>query len=210
MVFRNEQDALVDLAEMILDAAANLYKATKYVYSLSKSDFYHCDVKDAFKIILNNIFDSGALRALNLSMDDSQCAEMNCPEYSRVFSLLVYSFAVRLPVLRGVEVRGDKLSEQQLKAVYDYIMSKGVVNHDDAVPESYEEIRICVKKGNPVPPYQAEWYRAYLLGNVPALADLTNRNLFLFGTVEVLFVMFYLRLEQELRTHITTLCAKAE
>lgn len=206
MVFRDEREAVTELAELVLDAAANLHKATKYIYSLSKNDFYNCNVKDAFKVVLNNIFDAGALRSLGLTMEDSECAEMNGAEYRGVFSLIVYSFAVRLPLLRGVEVQGNRLTEQQIRAVYDAILAKGVVNHGDAVPESYEEIRVDVKKGRPVSPYSADWYKVYVHTNVPALADITNRGLFLFGMVDVLFPMFYMRLEQELGNEIRRLC----
>lgn len=207
MVFRDEREAVTELAELVLDAAANLHKATKYIYSLSKNNFYNCNVKDAFKIVLNNIFDASALRTLGLSMNDSECEEMSSAEYRGVFSLMVYSFAVRLPLLRNLEVQGKSMTEQQLRAVYDVIISKGVVNHGDVVPESFEGIRQDVKKGREAPAYNADWYKVYLHAKVPALADITNRNLFLFGMVDVLFPMFYLRLEQELGQELLRLCA---
>lgn len=206
MLFRSEQAAVQELAELILDAAANLYRCTKYIYSLSLEDYYNCDIKDVFKIILNNIFEADHLHALHLTLDDAHCGPMNGKEYSKVFSLIVYSFAVRIPLLKGVDVKGDRLTDQQLRAIYEYVLSKGVVNHDDAIGESYEEIRLCMRKGRPVPPYGADWYKAYLYRNIPQLAEVNNRNLFLFGTADVLFVLFYLRLQEELGRLLHSLC----
>lgn len=207
MRFRDEQAAISELAEVILDASANLYKTTKYIYSLSKKDFYSINIKDVFKIFLNNILNAEMLRTLNLSMSGEQCAEMNGPEYTKVFSLLVYSIAVRLPTLKDVEVRGDHLSDGQIRALYDMLMSKGVVNHEHMVIETFDEIRQALRKKRPIPPYSADWYKAYVCRFVPELGEINNRNLFLLGTADMLFVMFYLCLEKELEQRIMTLCA---
>lgn len=206
MQFAKEQAALEEIAEMILDAATNLYKSTKYIYSLSKENFYSCNIKDVFRVILNNILRADALQALYLTTNNSACAEMNTKEYGKIYSLLVYSFAIRLPALRRVEIRGDRLTDGQIQEIYDFIVSKGVVNYDDIVVGSFAENKARVRKNQPVAPYNSDWYKAFIYTHIPELAEINNRNLFLFGTIDVLFVMFHMRLEEELHKLLGKLC----
>lgn len=209
MQFSNEQAATEEIAELVLDAAANLYKSTKYIYSISKDDFYNCNIKDAFRIILNNMLHSDALQALHLSTDKTSCAEMSGKEYGKIYSLLVFSFAIRLPALRRIDVHGDSMTDSQIQSVYDFIMSKGVVNYDDIVVGSFAENKTRVRKNQPVPPYNSDWYKAFVYTHIPALSEISNRNLFLFGAIDVLFVMFYMRLEEELHLLLSRMCTEA-
>lgn len=208
MQLQDEQAAVKAVTEFLFDAAAALYKGTRYIYSLSQDDFYNVDVKDAFKILLNNIQEAEKLHVLGLSLDDERCAAMNVKEYKLVFSLIVYSFAVRLPTLRQIKIGGERPTEGQIQAIYDAVMNKGVINHDEVVEESFDEISALVRKNRPVPPYSGDWYKAFVCKHIPALAALTNRNMFLFGVADVLFVMFYLRVEQELIALLESMCVQ--
>lgn len=76
---------------------------------------------------------------------------MNTPEYERVLSLMVYSFAVRLPVLKNVKTSGGYLNDKQIKTIYDMVISKGAGNYDNVIADDFEEIRRMVKSGKPGP-----------------------------------------------------------
>ncbi len=209
MQFLSERTAIEEVAALILDAAANLYKSTKYIYALSRADFYSCSVKDVFKVILNNLRQVDTLQALGLHIDAESCPEMATAEYEKVFSLLVYSFAVRLPTLQRVQIQGERLSDAQIQAIYDYIMQKGIANHGELVAESFADMKVRIRKKQQVVPYNADWYKAFLYTYVPSLAEINNRNVFLFGTVDILFMMYYMRLEEELQAMLTRYSAKA-
>lgn len=206
MVFHDENEAVARLADLLLNAGANLFKASKYIYALSEDAFYRIDVKDVFKVVLNNICGADNLAAFDLAMDGSACAELNTPEYDDVFPLIVYSFAVRLPVL-CVSASGRPMDDAQMRSVYYTIIEKGVTNIDDAVAESFTDTRNAMKKGKAAAPYGGEWFKAHLYSKMPSLADVTNRNLFFFGVMDVLFVLFYLCLEKEFAKTIDQLCA---
>lgn len=205
MQFEDEKRSVARLADMIVSAAAALFRATKYIYSLCDKDFYHCDIKDVFKIVLNNMERVDTLAALGLVCDGPACGAMNSPEYEKVFSLMAYSFAVRLPLLKNAETAGEPLTDQQIKAVYDAVMERDIVNFDNAVSQSFEEMKAVARRGRDIPPYETEWYRVYLYRNIPALAQVSNRNLFLLGVADLLLAMFYMRLEEELTRELDRL-----
>ena len=54
-----------------------------------------------------------------------------------------------------------------------------------------------------MPPYSAEWYKSYVMTNVPALAEINNRNMFILGAVDMLFAMFYSCMEEELKNKLS-------
>ena len=122
MTFTNESESLKQLTDMILKAGANLFKATKYLYALTAESYYNCNIKDFLKVILNNIFNADIMSAFHISIDDNACAPMNTREYFDVFRLIIYSFAVRLPALCRVSVRGDYMTARQIAAVYEPVM----------------------------------------------------------------------------------------
>ena len=94
---------------------------------------------------------------------------------------------------------------EQLKAIYEMVISKGAENHLDSIPESYDEIRKLVKSSKPVPPYSADWYKSYIYANVPLLTAINNKNIYLLGAVDILFTMFYACYEAELEQIIINL-----
>lgn len=209
MEFKSERAALTAVSETIVKCGVSLYNAIKYIYSLGAEDFYNCSVKDALKVVLNNITDTECLEALGLRINNNKCLEMNSPEYNRVLSLIVFSFAVRVPALKLVKNGDDTLTEEQIHSIYEQCMQKGAANFNEIIKESYLETKYLVKKGKNVPPFSADWYKTYIYTNVPALSAITNKNMFLLGFVDVLFAMFYSCMEEEIHNLILTHCNTA-
>lgn len=205
MEFVSERTAFTMLSETVVKAGVSLFNAVKYIYMIADKDFYNINVKDIFKISLKNITDTTCLYNTGIKLDKERCREMNSPEYERVLSLMVYSFAVRLPELRNVKVNNQSLNEKQIKSVFDMVVAKGAGNYENIIVDDFEEIRRMVKTGKPVPAYDAEWFKSYIYSYVPALTAITNKNMFLLGSCDVLFTLFYNGLEEELKRLLASL-----
>ena len=136
MEFKSDRIALTTIAEAIVKSGVNLFNTVQHVYARADDDFYNCDIKDLLKVVLNNVTDIKALDNMGLRINNFKCAEMNSPEYDRVLSLIVYSFAVRIPTLKRIKARGKVLSDSQLKKIYEIGVSKGAANYEDAIPIS--------------------------------------------------------------------------
>ena len=202
MVFINEDNAVNGIADSIIKGGVCLYNAIKYIYSLTEEDFYNVNIKDAFKVVLNNISDTDCLQALGLHIDDRFCKEMQSPEYNRVLSLIVFSLAVRVPTLKNVRNGEDSMTDDQLYRIYTSVIEKGASNYNDIIVDSYLEIKYLVRKNKKLPPYTADWFKAYIFTGVPSLSAITNKNMFLLGFVDVLFAMFYSCFEEELHNKV--------
>lgn len=205
MEFQSERTAITIISDVIVRSGVTLYNAIKYIYSIAEDDFYTCNIKDVLKVVLNNLTDINCLKALGLRINNEKCKEMSSPEYNNVLSLIVYSFAVRIPLLKYITINNQTLTDEQLKNIYATVLSKGARNYKDSVSEDYEEIRKLVKAKKPVPPYSADWYKTFVFTNIPELAQIKNKNMFLLGVVDILFTMFYACLEEELQNTINRL-----
>ena len=203
MRFINEKTAINGLADTVIKSGVSLYNAVKYIYAMTDEDFYNVSIKDCLKVVLNNITDSECLKALGLRISEKTCSEMSGPEYNRILSLMVFSFAVRIPTLKNIMIGGDSMTDDQIYQLYSAIVAKGAANYNEIIKESYLETKYLVKKNKPVPPYNAEWYKAYIMANVPKLAEINNRNMFLMGSVDMLFAMFYSCMEEELKNRLS-------
>ncbi len=208
MEFISERTAFTMLSDTVVKAGVSLFNAVKYIYMIADKDFYNINVKDIFKIALKNITDTSSLYNTGIKLDKERCKEMNSPEYERSLSLMVYSFAVRLPELRNVKTKGGSLNDKQIKAVYDMVIAKGAGNYENVIADDFEEVRRMVRSGKPVPAYDAEWFKGYIYGYVPALSTVTNKNLFLLGSCDILFTLFYSALEEELERLLESLAAQ--
>lgn len=208
MEFISERTAYTMISDTIVKAGVSLFNAVKYIYMLGDKDFYNISVKDIFKIALKNITDTTALYNTGLKLDKERCREMNSPEYERVLSLMVYSFAVRLPELKDVKTPTGSLNDKQIKTIYDMVISKGAGNYENIITDDFEDIRRMVKLGRSVPAYDAEWYKSYIYSYVPDLASVKNRNMFLLGCCDILFTLFYGALEEELERLLNKLSAQ--
>ncbi len=210
MEFISERTAYTMISDTIVKAGVSLFNAVKYIYMLGDKDFYNISVKDIFKIALKNITDTTALYNTGIKLDKERCREMNSPEYERVLSLMVYSFAVRLPELKEIKTPSGSLNDKQIKTVYDMVISKGAGNYENIITEDFEDIRRMVKLGRSVPAYDAEWYKSYIYSYVPELASVKNRNMFLLGSCDILFTLFYGALEEELERLLNKLSAQTQ
>lgn len=199
MEFVSERTAFTMLSETVVKAGVSLFNAVKYIYMIADKDFYNINVKDIFKISLKNITDTTCLYNTGIKLDKERCREMNSPEYERVLSLMVYSFAVRLPELKNVKINNQTLNDKQIKTIFDMVVAKGAGNYDNVIVDDFEEIRRMVRMGRPVPAYDAEWFKSYIYSYVPALTAITNKNMFLLGSCDILFTLFYSGLEEELK-----------
>lgn len=207
MDFINEAAAVNALAEEIVKGGVCLFNAVKYIYSIAEDSFYTVNIKDAFKIVLNNVSDTDSLAALGLHIDGQSCGEMMNDEYNKVLPLMVYSLAVRIPVLKNLRGQSGPMTDDQLYKVYNAVLAKGAENYKDAVAESFMEIKYLVRKGKKLPPYNADWFKTFIYTNIPSLSDITNKNMFLLGFADVLFAMFYSCLEESLFEKIKELSA---
>ena len=205
MEFISERTAFTMLSETVVKAGVSLFNAMKYIYMIADKDLYNINIKDIFRISLNNITDTTCLYNTGIKLDKERCAAMNTPEYERVLPLMVYSFAVRLPVLRYVKTSGGVLSDKQIKSIFDLVISMGAGNFENVIPDDFEDIRRLVKTGKPIPAYDAEWYKGYIYAYVPGLAAVNNRNVFLLGSADILFTLFYSSLEEELANQLEEL-----
>lgn len=204
----SEHTAYTRLSETIVKAGVSLFNAVKYVYAISERDYYNISVKDIFRIALADITDANALYNTGIRVDKDNCAAMSGAEYEKVLSLMVYSFAVRLPLLRRIKTKGGVLSDKQIKAVYDMAVEKGAENYQNAIDEDFDENRRLVRMGRQLPPFDAEWYKSYIYTYVPELSAINNRNLFLAGSVDVLFALYYSRLNELLESLLSELSEK--
>lgn len=209
MEFVSERTAFTMLSDTIVKAGVSLFNAVKYIYMIADKDFYNINIKDIFKIALKNITDTASLFNTGIKLDKERVKEMSTPEYERVLSLMVYSFAVRLPELKAVKTRGGSLNDKQIKAIFDMVVAKGAGNYENVIVDDFEEIRRLVKMNKPVPAYDAEWFKGYIYSFVPELAAINNKNLFLLGCCDILFTLFYSSLEEEMERLLNSLSAQA-
>ena len=202
MEFTSERTVITRLSDITVESATALYNAVKYIYSIAEEDFYNVGIKDALKVVLNNVTDPDCLESLGLRINSETCREMSSEAYKRILPLTIYSFAVRLPVLKQFKVGDKTISDEQLLSVYDAVMRKGAENVDNVITESYADIKQLVKKGKSIPPYSSDWYKTYIYTHVPELSSITNKNMFLLGFTDILFAMFHSCVEEELRNVI--------
>ncbi|MDR0987290.1 MAG: hypothetical protein LBL98_06340 [Ruminococcus sp.] len=191
MDFYDEKTAIDGMADFILRGGVSMYNTLKYIYSLAERDFYNVDLKDVIKLVINNVTNVDGLSVLGLRAEGPKVSEMETEEYRRLLPAMVYSLAVRTPALKPVVIGGKPLSDDQIYKIYQAAMSKGGNNTDDIIPETFLEIKYLVKKGKPLPPFTADWYKNYIFAKVPEISSIKNKNIFLLGAADIFFGMFY-------------------
>lgn len=209
MEFISERTAFTLLSETVVKAGVSLFNAVKYIYMIADKDFYNINIKDIFRISLNDVTNTTCLFNTGIKLDKERCKEMNSPEYERVLSLMVYSFAVRLPELKNVKTKGGTLTDKQIRTIFDMVTAKGAANFENVITDDFDDIRRMVKQGRSVPAYDAEWFKGYIYSYVPALAAINNKNVFLLGSADILFTLFHSCLEEQLERLLDSLSAQA-
>jgi hypothetical protein len=173
-----------------------MFNSLKYVYSLAEKDFYNVNIKDVFKVLLNNITNSDSLKVLGLRMDNETCSQMQSDEYNNILPLMVFSLAVRIPTLKNVTVGSETMTDEQIYKVYTSVINKGAQNTNDIITETFLETKYLIRKNKKLPPFTADWYKNYIYAYVPAIAEITNKNIFLLGVADIYFSMFYACFEE--------------
>lgn len=185
MKFEDESTAYELISETVVKAGVSLVNAIKYIHAVSEKDFYNTSIREILKISLKDITDTKALFA---------GGEAEAPRdagFERVLPLVIYSFAIRLPELKYIKTSGGSLTDKQIKDIFDIITAKGAANYGGVIEEDLGYINKLVKKKKPVPVYDADWFKSYIMNFLPSLREFTNANMFLLGSCDILFTLFY-------------------
>ncbi len=187
MKFEDESTAYELISETVVKAGISLVNAIKYICAVSEKDLYSISIRDILKNSLKDITNTKSL------FDEGE-TEIKAPKdagFERVLPLVVYSFAVRLPELKYIKTSGGSLTDKQIKDIFDIISAKGAANYGGVIEEDIGYINKLVKKKKPVPVYDADWFKSYIMNFLPSLREFTNANMFLLGSCDILFTLFY-------------------
>lgn len=195
MKLLSDDEALNRIAGYIDLAAESLFNAVKYCYFVAERDFYKINVKDIFKIGLNNITKPDCFKNLGLTADDSHIGEMGTEHYKEVLDIIRYSFAVRLPFMKKYAVE-TAIKDNQLKQIYDILEGYGFANPDGIVEESFKSMAWLVRTKKNEPLFETEWFRRWIYTYGKELSAINNRNMFILGCVEALFPLYYASLQE--------------
>jgi hypothetical protein len=210
MLFYDETAAVEGLADFTVKGGITMFNALKYIYSLTERDFYNINVKDVFRVILNNIESADTLRALGLKMTPESTEAMKNDAYNAVLPIMVYALAVRLPALKNAAAEKDAPTDDQIYRIYQAVMKKGAENTGNIVTETFLESKYLIRKGKKLPAFTADWYKSYIFRQVPALSDINNRNIFLWGIADIFFSMYYACFEEALFDKLNDYIAESE
>ncbi|MDR0991609.1 MAG: hypothetical protein LBL87_01750 [Ruminococcus sp.] len=210
MQFYDETAAVEGLADFTVKGGITMFNALKYIYSLTERDFYNINVKDVFRVILNNIESADSLRALGLKMTPESTEAMKSDAYNAVLPVMVYALAVRLPVLKNAAAEKDAPTDDQIYRIYQAVIKKGGENTGNIVTETFLESKYLIRKGKKLPAFTADWYKSYIFSQVPALSDINNRNIFLWGIADIFFSMYYACFEEALFDKLNDYIAESE
>lgn len=187
-------DSLRKIADTIDLASESLFNAIKYCYLVSETDFYNVNVKDIFKMGLNNLTNPDCFANLGLNLDESRIGEMGTEHFKEILSIIRYSFAIRLPFIKKYATESS-IKDNHIKLVYDALEKHGFLNPDGIVEESFKSMSWMVRTKKNEPPFETEWFRRWIYTYGHDLAAINNRNMFMLGCVEALFPLYYASLQ---------------
>ena len=193
----DEDRQIRKLADMIDSAAESLFNAVKYCYMVADEDFYNINVKDIFKVGLNDITNPECFRNLGLNLDREKLGEMESEGFRQVLEIIRYSFAVRLPFAKR-DAPESGIKDAQIKQVYDALEDYGFANPDGIVAESFKSCAWLAKTKKPEPQFDTEWFRSWIYTFGHELASINNRNMFILGCADALFPLYYSSLKEKL------------
>lgn len=191
------QEAIEKIAELINFSAKSLITAMKYVYYISYEDFYSINIKDIFKISLNNVADYSVFEHIGLRLENDKIQELNTDEFRMLEGIIRYSFAVRIPFIKRLTER-NPLRDNNLHDIYDYLTECGLYNPDEIIELDYKTASWMVKTKKPEPIYDVEWFRRWVYTYGGDLTILNNRNLFLMGCVDALLPLYYSSIQDKI------------
>lgn len=195
MNFKSESAAYEDICETIIKSSATLYNVLKYIYAAADSEFYKVKAKDIIRVGLSNLLNAENLNLIGIRPDDNNCKEMRSPEYEEVLQIIIYSIAVRMPLLKKVTAGGDSLTDSQVKEIYRKILLKGAKNVDNIVDETFDDYRKYMRSNDDTPAYNSDFYKTFIFKNIPSLAEINNKNLYILGVSDVVFPLFWYSFE---------------
>lgn len=190
-------EGLRKLADIIDSASESLFNAVRYCYLVADTDFYNINVKDIFKIGLNNITNPDCFKNLGITLEESRIGEMGTEHFREVLDIIRYSFAIRLPFIKRYAAEST-LKDGHVKQIYDILESYGFQNPDGIVEESFKSMSWLVKTKKNEPQFETEWFRRWIYTYGHELAAINNRNMFILGCVEALFPLYYASLQETL------------
>lgn len=191
----SNEDVLKKIAEDIDCASRSLFNAVRCCYQIADDDFYNINVKDVFKIGLNNITNPESFRNLGIVPDERKLREMASEQFEEVLGVIRYSFAIRLPFIRRY-AEESTLRDGQVKQIYDLLEEVGFANPDGILEGSYKSMAWLVRTKKAEPPFETEWFRRWIYTYGHDLAAINNRNMLLLGCVEALFPLYYASLQE--------------
>lgn len=189
------EEVLKKIASQIDSASRSLFNAIRCCYQIADEDFYNINVKDVFKIGLNNITDPDSFRNLGIIPDSRKLREMDTEQFDEVLSIIRYSFAIRLPFIRRY-AEESSMRDGQLRQIYDMLEEFGFANPDGILEGSFKSMAWLVRTKKPEPPFETEWFRRWIYTYGHDLAAINNRNMLLLGCVEALFPLYYASLQE--------------
>lgn len=198
MNFKSESAAYDDICETIIKSSATLYNILKYIYAAADSEFYKVKAKDVIKVGFSNLLNFENLNLIGIRPNDNNCKEMRTAEYEEVLPIIIYSIAVRMPLLKKVTAGGDSLTDVQIKEIYRKILLRGAKNTGNIVDESFDDYKKYMKSNDDTPAYNSDFYKTFIYKNIPALAEISNKNLYILGVSDVVFPLFWYSYEEEI------------
>lgn len=135
-------ESLPIIAGIITNTARSMTTVMQYIYTVSDSDFYNINIKDVFRIALMDVTETSRLENLGIRIKTPENEAMfETAEFGRVQHLIMYSLAVRLPLISR-QIEDFSLSDKQLKQVYELMIKNGADNFGEII---YEAMRAILK-----------------------------------------------------------------
>ncbi|MDR1754741.1 MAG: hypothetical protein LBR74_07545 [Eubacterium sp.] len=194
----HEKNALCDIFK---SASGSLFNAMKYIYAITEDHYYNINVKDIFKIALNDITNVNILENIGVALTEKGLGELASHQFNVVEGLIYYSFLTRLPFFRR-SINDCPLKEAQLRELYNHGLKNGAENFGNIITYDFRIMSKLIKNKQNEPEFNGDWFRrwVYTFGN--DLAVINNRNIFLLGSVEALFPLYYAALIEKISAQL--------
>lgn len=187
------QAQLLSMASVVNAASESIYEALKYIYSVAYEDFYDINVKDIFKISLNNITDPGVLNNLGYKIYPERIGDLRNSEFAVVKKIIAYAFAVRLPFIkRYLPPKNTVFTDNDIKDLFQAVCDAGAQNVDGIVPMDFRSnMRTAKLKDAEEPVFDTEWFKTWVYTYGKEFSVINNRNMFFLGCADALFPLYW-------------------
>ena len=201
------QAQLLSMASVVNAASESIYEALKYIYSVAYEDFYDINVKDIFKISLNNITDPGVLNNLGYKIYPERIGDLRNSEFAVVKKIIAYAFAVRLPFIkRYLPPKTTVFSDGDIKDLFQAVCDAGAQNVDGIVPMDFRtNMRVAKMKDAEEPVFDTEWFKTWVYTYGKEFSVINNRNMFFLGCADALFPLYWSSVTDRLLSMIRNL-----